>query len=126
MYWQSQLNTSLVSYANKLHISYFCSFPAFGLSVVCCFALYAFIIHRTPEMSIENIAQKSAADFMQIDEMDIIYIIVYNSWTTKKTVNAAKRPYKPRSAVFVFRHEIIRQRKVFSYTCFIQFHYSLF
>ena len=33
-------------------------------------------------MSIENIVQKSAADFMQIDEMDIIYIIVYNSCTT--------------------------------------------
>ena len=37
-----------------------------------CFALYAFIIHRTPEKSIENIAQKSAADFMQIDETDIL------------------------------------------------------
>ena len=32
----------------------------------------------------KNIAQKSAADFMQIDEADIIYIIVYNSWTTEK------------------------------------------
>ena len=29
---------------------------------------------------------------MQIDETDIIYIIVYNSWTTEKTVNAAMRP----------------------------------
>ena len=42
-------------------------------------------------MSIENIAQKSAADFMQIDETDIIYIIVYNSWTTAKIYNAAER-----------------------------------
>ena len=32
---------------------------------------------------------------MQINGMDIIYIIVYNSWTTEKTVNAAMRPYKP-------------------------------
>ena len=77
-------------------------------------------------MSIENIAQKSAVDFMQIDETDIIYIIVYNSWTTGKTVNAAVRPYKPRSAAFMFRREIIRQRKVFRYTYFIQFDYSLF
>ena len=35
----------------------------------------------------KNIAQKSAADFMQIDETDIIYIIVYNSWTTIKIYN---------------------------------------
>ena len=77
-------------------------------------------------MSIENIAQKSAADFMQIDETDILIYIVYNSWTTEKTVNAAMRPYKPRSAVFRSRCQIIRQRKVFSYTLFIQFDYSLF
>ena len=63
---------------------------------------------------------------MQIDGMNIIYIIVYNSWTTTKTVNAAVRPYKPRSAVFVFKREIIRQRKVFRYTYSIQFDYSLF
>ena len=63
---------------------------------------------------------------MQIDETDIIYIIVYNSWTTAKRYNAAMRPYKPRSAVFMFRCEIIRQRKVFRYTYFIQFQYSLF
>ena len=30
----------------------------------------------------KNIVQKSAADFMQIDEMDILIYIVYNSWTT--------------------------------------------
>ena len=63
---------------------------------------------------------------MQIDEMDILIYIVYNSWTTEKTVNAAMRPYNPRSAVFVFKREIIRQRKVFRYTLFIQFQYSLF
>lgn len=74
----------------------------------------------------KNIAQKNAVDFMQIDETDIIYIIVYNSWTTVKVYNAAARPYKPRSAVFGSRSKIIRQRKVFRYTYFIQFDYSLF
>ena len=39
----------------------------------------------------KNTAQKSAADFMQIDETDILIYIVYNSWTTEKTVNAAVR-----------------------------------
>ena len=63
---------------------------------------------------------------MQIDEADILVYIVYNSWTTEKTVNAAMRPYKPRSAVFISKREIIRQRKVFHYTLFIQFQYSLF
>ena len=63
---------------------------------------------------------------MQIDGMNILIYIVYNSWTTEKTVNAAMRPYKPRSAVFMFRREIIRQRKVFSYSYFIQFDYTLF
>ena len=53
-----------------------------ALRAVSLFALYAFIICRTPEKSIENIAQKSAADFMQIDETDILIYIVYNSWTT--------------------------------------------
>ena len=37
---------------------------------------------KCQQLYYKNIAQKSAADFMQIDEMDIIYIIVYNSWTT--------------------------------------------
>ena len=59
---------------------------------------------------------------MQIDETDIIYI-VYNKLDND---NAAMRPYKPRSAVFMSRREIIRQRKVFRYTYFIQFQYSLF
>ena len=42
-------------------------------------------------MSIENIAQKSAADFMQIDETDIIYI-VYNKLDND---NAAQRRSEP-------------------------------
>ena len=74
-------------------------------------------------MSIENIAQKSAADFMQIDEADILIYIVYNKLDND---NAAMRLYKPRSAVFISRRENIRQRKVFSYTLFIQFDCSLF
>ena len=49
-----------------------------ALRAVALFALYAFIIRIYPEMSIENIAQKSAADFMQIDETNIlIYIVFY-------------------------------------------------
>nr|DAV90444.1 MAG TPA: hypothetical protein [Caudoviricetes sp.] len=36
------------------------------------------------------------------------------------------RPYKPCSAVFMSRRAIIRQIKVFRYTLFIQFQYSLF
>ena len=46
-------------------------------------------------MSIENIAQKSAADFMQIDETDIIYIIVYNSWTTAVPLRGRTSPVTP-------------------------------
>ena len=71
----------------------------------------------------KNIAQKSAADFMQIDETDILIYIVYNSWAT---VNAAMRPYKPRIAVFVFRRDFICPIFLFRYTYFIQFQYSLF
>ena len=32
---------------------------------------------------------------MQIDETDILIYIVYNSWTTEKTVNAAERRSEP-------------------------------
>ena len=34
---------------------------------------------------IKILYKKSAADFMQIDETDIIYIIVYNSWTAAQS-----------------------------------------
>ena len=60
---------------------------------------------------------------MQIDEADILIYIVYNKLDND---NAAMRLWKPRSAVFMFRRKIIRQRKVFRYTVFIQFDYSLF
>ena len=43
-------------------------------------SLYAYR-RKCQQLYYKNIAQKSAADFMQNDEMDIIYIIVYNSWT---------------------------------------------
>ena len=42
-----------------------------------------------------SIAQKSAADFMQIDGMDIIYIIVYNSCTTIRPRRGAQSRFKP-------------------------------
>ena len=58
---------------------------------------------------------------MQIDGMNILIYIVYNSWTTEKTVNAAMRPYKPRSAVFVFRRDFICPIFLFRYTLFMQF-----
>ena len=50
---------------------------------------------KCQQLYYKNIAQKSAADFMQIDETDIIYIIVYNSWTTEKTVNVVQRLSEP-------------------------------
>ena len=39
----------------------------------------------------KNIAQKSAVDFMQIDEINILIYIVYNAGQREKTVNAAMR-----------------------------------
>ena len=42
-----------------------------------------------------SIAQKSAADFMQNDETDILIYIVYNSWTTIKVYEAAQRRSEP-------------------------------
>ena len=59
--------------------------------------LFALWPHYTPTAGNVNssIAQKSAADFMQIDETDIIYIIVYNSWTTIKVYEAAQRLSEP-------------------------------
>ena len=63
---------------------------------------------------------------MQIDGMNILIYIVYNSWTTEKTVNAAMRPYKPRRAVFMLRRDFICLIFLFRYTLFMQFDYSLF
>ena len=45
-------------------------------------------------MSIENIAQKNAADFMQIDETDILIYIVYNSRTTEMPLRGAQSRFK--------------------------------
>ena len=70
MYWQNQLNTSLDLYANKFHIAYAFSFPAYVLSVVC---VSLCMLHYTQNVGNVNssIAQKSPADFMQIDETKI-------------------------------------------------------
>ena len=43
----------------------------------------------------KNIAQKSAADFMRIDEMDILIYIVYNSWTTIMSLRGSTSPVEP-------------------------------
>ena len=41
-----------------------------------------------------SIAQKSAADFMQIDGMNILIYIVYNSWTTIMPLRGAQSRFK--------------------------------
>ena len=48
---------------------------------LCMLLLYA-ERRKSQPVCYKNIAQKSAADFMQIDETDILIYIVYNSWTT--------------------------------------------
>ena len=60
----------------------------------CCFALW---LHYTPAAENVNssIAQKSAADFMQIDETDILIYIVYNSWTTIMPLWGRRSPVAP-------------------------------
>ena len=61
---------------------------------LCMLSLYAYI-RKCQYLCYKNIAQKSAADFMQIDETDIIYIIVYNSWTTAMPLRGAQSRFKP-------------------------------
>ena len=56
--------------------------------------LYAYI-RKCQYLCYKNIAQKSAADFMQIDGTDIIYIIVYNSWTTTMPLRGRTSPVAP-------------------------------
>ena len=48
--------------------------------LLCMLLLYA-ERRKSQPVHYKNIAQKSAADFMQIDETDILIYIVYNSWT---------------------------------------------
>ena len=43
----------------------------------------------------KNIAQKSAADFMQIDGMNILIYIVYNSWTMTMPLRGRRSPVAP-------------------------------
>ena len=64
--------------------------------VVVCFMASLYTNGRKCQyLCYKNIAQKSAADFIQIDETDIIYIIVYNICPAEKTVNAAQRLSEP-------------------------------
>ena len=59
------------------------------------FLLTLIIIAVYIQIAIWDIAQISVNVFMQIDETDIIYIIVYNSWTTENVYNAAQRRSEP-------------------------------
>ena len=70
-----------------------------------------------------SIAQKSAADFMQIDEMDILIYIVYNSWTTIMPLRGAQSRFKPFSDQDVFLYarsfySVIRFLDSFNIHCF--------
>ena len=74
-------------------------------------------------MSIENIAQKSAADFMQIDETDILTDIVYNSWTTIMPLCGRTSPVAPFSGQDVKsygkeKYSVIRFLYSFNIHCF--------
>ena len=61
--------------------------------LLCMLSLYA-ERRKCQPVHYKNIAQKSEADFMQIDEMDIIYIIVYNSRTTIMPLRGAQSHFK--------------------------------
>ena len=64
--------------------------------VVVCFMASLYTNGRKSQyLCYKNIAQKSAADFMQIDGMNIIYIIVYNSWTTAMPLRGRTSPIAP-------------------------------
>ena len=49
---------------------------------------------KSQELYYKNIAQINAADFMQIDETDILIYIVYNSWTTIMPLRGAQSRFK--------------------------------
>ena len=57
-------------------------------------SLYAYSL-KCQDLCYKNIAQKSAANFMQIDEMDILIYIVYNSWTTIMPLRGRTSPVEP-------------------------------
>ena len=67
----------------------------FTVLASCSPSLHGYTIAQNAEKVNISIAQKSAADFMQIDEMDIIYIIVYNSWTTIMPLRGRTSPVAP-------------------------------
>lgn len=61
--------------------------------LLCMLSLYAYSGKSQP-FHYKNIEQKSAANFMQIDETDIIYIIVYNIWTMTMPLRGAQSRFK--------------------------------
>ena len=67
--------------ASLLTVSTFSALTFEAIGSLGMLSLYAYRRKCQP-FHYKNIVQKSAADFMQTDGMDIIYIIVYNSWTT--------------------------------------------
>lgn len=65
--------------------------------------LYDITEHRKSQpVHYKNVVQKNAADFMQIDETDILIYIVYNIWTMTKVYYAVKRRSEPFSGKGVF------------------------
>ena len=62
--------------------------------LLCMLLLYAYG-RKSQYLYYKNIAQKSAADFIQIDGMNIIYIIVYNSWTMAMPLRGRTSPIAP-------------------------------
>ena len=61
---------------------------------LCMLLLYA-ERRKSQPVHYKNIAQISAADFMQIDEADILIYIVYNSWTTIMPLRGSTSPVAP-------------------------------
>ena len=62
--------------------------------LLCMLPLYAHSRKCQP-IHYKNIAQKSAADFMQINETDILIYIVCNSWTMAMPVWGRRSPVAP-------------------------------
>ena len=84
--------------------------------LLCMLSLYA-ERRKSQYLYYKNIAQKNAADFMQIDGMNIIYIIVYNSWTTIMPLWGSRSPVVPFSSRAMFLY-------AWSFYSVIHFSYS--
>ena len=84
---------------------------------LCMLLLYA-DIRKNQQLCYKNIAQINAADFMQIDEMDILIYIVSHSWTTIMPLIGAQSRFKRFSGQDVFLYAR-------SFYSVIHFSYSL-